>query len=197
MRAIKVLLVCLAFAFFASSAWADGTGTDPTILMGAGGGSEQTLAGDTAADPIFITDTPGTYDFYLDNPTIAADGEAFIEVVPTEGESIATFLAETWNCEYEPPTTTSCSFVSALQGLYSNASAQGYGYVSQCTSYSATGALVTVACPAIEVEFTGPFTVGEDVSITITPEPSSVLLLCFGLCIAFILAFKNGKMLRA
>jgi hypothetical protein len=192
MKAIKVLLLTLAFAFFAASAWADGT--DPTIKMGAGGGSEQTFDGSTAADPIFVTDAPGTYDFYLENSVIAEDGEVFVEVIPMQGETVANFLAETWNCQAEPPTTTSCSFLSSYQGLYTSAAAQGYGYVSSCTGFSATGAPANVACPGIEVEFTGPFTVGEDVGITITPEPSSILLVCFGLAITVILAFRKASL---
>lgn len=195
MRVPKVLLLGMALAFFSASAWGDGA-TDPTIKMGAGGGSGATMDGATAADPIFVTDASGTSDWYLDNPTIAADGEVFVEVIPYEGESLATFLAETWTCEAEPPTTTSCGFLPGLQGLLSSADAQGFTYVAGCSSLSPTGAPVTVACPAVEVEFMGPFTVGEDVSIDV-PEPRTILLLFFGLSVAFVLGFKKRQTLLA
>lgn len=202
MRAFKVLLLTLTLAFFAVSAWGDGA-TDPNVKLEGGGGSQPTTAGLTATDPIFVTDGSGDNAFQLTNtslPTLSPGeplssvsvSDLFVEVIPYFGENLDFFASEGWTCEAVPPTATSCSFPTTA-GLYSSAAAQGFGSnVDECTAYN--GAIL--ACPAVEVEFVGPFYYGEHIIISV-PEPGTVLLLLVGLPIVFAFGFKKRQTLLA
>jgi len=181
MKVGKVLLLVLGLAMFSMAARADGF-NDPVIRLGPSGASTHTMDGATASDPIFVTDGSHT-DWFLDNDLIATNGVVFFEVLPAAGESLSYFLNEGFSCQPVAPVADGCSFLAGLQGLLSNAIAQGFGDIAlSCSGYGVEGQ-ITVACPAVEVAFTGPFTVGEDVHLDV-PEPSALLLLLFGLPLA-------------
>jgi hypothetical protein len=189
MKVGRVLILVLSMAALAMMARADGV-TDPQIKLGPSGKSTHTTDGATAADPIFVADATGTSNWFLDNPSIAANGAVYFEVVPFQGESFAQFLSESWVCVPEAPVATGCGFLAGLQGLLSNAVAQGFTYLQGCTGFDASANPTTVACPAVEVVFTGPFTQGEDVSLSV-PEPSVFLMLLAGLPLALLLVLKK------
>ena len=189
MRAFKVLLLVLTLAIFTASVRADGI-PDPTVTVQPSGKSTPTTDGGSAADPIFVTDGSGTTNWYLDSPTVAADGLLYVEIIPYEGENIGTFLAEAWNCSIDPPTTTACGIVPSPQGLLSNAVLQGFTYIGDCTTpYSDP-----TACPAVEAVFSGPFTYNEDIGISV-PEPRSVLLLLIGFPVVLAFGVKKRNLL--
>jgi archaellin len=179
MRILKVLLLTLTLALFAAPAWGDGA-PDPTIYVQPGHGSTPTDAGASASDPIFVTDNSIT-DWLLDSSAYANNtstddtntNELFVEVIPGAGESEATFLAEVFNCVTDPPTTTACGFVAA-QGT------NGEG---------------GIVYPAVEAVFEGPFYQGEDITISVTPEPGTALLLFVG--VAVFLAYYGLRKRQA
>jgi hypothetical protein len=179
MSILKVLLPTLALAMFTASAWGDGV-PDPTVRVQQGNGSTPTDAGASAADPIFVTDQSIT-NWLLDssayeNNTATNDtnsNELFVEVIPAEGESAATFLSEVFNCATDPPTTTSCGFVAA-QGISGE----------------------SLVYPAVEVEFSGPFYYGEDITISV-PEPRTALLLFVGLVLLVAFGLKKRQAILA
>lgn len=177
MRALKLAMLATSLALFSSSAWADGAPPDPTVKVQPGTGSTATTDGGTAADPIFVADGSGISDWLLNSTTVASDGELFVEVVPYVGENLAYFDSELWTCASDPPTTTSCAFVNAQGTANSTLGVTGGELIS---GYG------------IEVVFFGPFTVGEDVGISV-PEPCSGLLLLIGLGMVFAFGLRKKQ----
>ena len=160
MRILKVLLPTLALALLSASAWGDGA-PDPTITIQKASGSTATETGEAQTDPLMVLDASGTTDWLLNNPTIAEDGALYVEVIPYTGENLAYFNTEVWQCAFSPPTTTGCGFVMTMGSV-----------------------------PGYEFVFYGPFTVGEDIGISV-PEPNALFLLIFGLGVFLAYGFRK------
>lgn len=195
MRIVKVLLLVLALAFLSAPAWGDGAPPDPRIILAGGGGSISTSAGGTAADPIFVTDYSVT-DFLLTGPSGTLPGALlytalYVEVVSNLSETNSQFAAEDFTCTAVPPTSTSCGFVSP-QGLFGYIP-EGFSNVTSCTSFSGPA----IACPAVEAVFYGNFTDGEDIRISVVPEPATMLLVFVGLAVFFVFGFKKRRTILA
>lgn len=160
-------------------AHADGITNDPNIILhtvqGPGGGDPpSTTDGSSESDPLIITDATQTISFTyegIDTP------DYFVELVPSEGESNASFESKSFNC-FDPAATP-------------------------LTPVPPCGEVSPTQLPAVEFEFFGPFlntdgSIQDDIVAgdTITfdvPEPNAMVLLVGGLCSALWMGLRRRQ----
>lgn len=170
-----------------TSASAD-SANDPKVHLEGGGGSPLTQWGQDINHPIYVT-IFSSNDFILNWGSFVGSA-LYIEVVPTAvvdfgipgvatPQQITSFLAESFTCDFATNIASNCAQFAYAQGFpNNNINTPGVFYF-----------------PGAEFIFTGTFTSGEDLGLTISPEPNTLVLLLFGTLGSVVFLLKRRHVL--